>query len=252
MPVQYLRRLTGHQREERADHHLGYTLSFVAGSINAGGFLAVGQYTSHMTGIVSGMADATALGHFSVAGAAFGAVISFITGAMTTAILTNWAAHRHLKSRYALSLLLEAGLLLLFGLAGAYFAELEKILAPITVLLLCFIMGVQNAVITKISGAVIRTTHVTGITTDIGIELGKLIYFNRSTTQQSLVLANRKKLKLHSRLLVFFLMGGIAGGLGFNHFGFVATLPLSFLLTILACIPIFDDVNDRLKFSNLS
>ncbi|MFX4396989.1 YoaK family protein, partial [Acinetobacter baumannii] len=50
--------------------------------------------------------------------------------------------------------------------------------AVVAVPLLCFIMGLQNAIITKVSQARIRTTHVTGITTDIGIELGKLAYWN--------------------------------------------------------------------------
>jgi uncharacterized membrane protein YoaK (UPF0700 family) len=57
MPINYARRLTGGLRTLRADKHLGLALAFVAGAINAGGFLAVPQYTSHMTGIGSALAD---------------------------------------------------------------------------------------------------------------------------------------------------------------------------------------------------
>ena len=46
-------------------------------------------------------------------------------------------------------------------------------------LVLCYIMGLQNAVITKISNAEIRTTHITGLVTDLGIEIGKMLYLNR-------------------------------------------------------------------------
>lgn len=53
MPIHYARRLTGRKRSATANRHLGYALTFVAGAINAGGFLAVQQYTSHMTGIVT-------------------------------------------------------------------------------------------------------------------------------------------------------------------------------------------------------
>ena len=57
MPRPSLRRLVGHQRTRRANPQLGLLLAGVAGAINAGGFLAIQRYTSHMTGIVSGIAD---------------------------------------------------------------------------------------------------------------------------------------------------------------------------------------------------
>ena len=66
MPINYVRRLTGRKRTASANRHLGFALAFVAGAINAGGFLAVQQYTSHMTGIVSSMADSLVLGAYDV------------------------------------------------------------------------------------------------------------------------------------------------------------------------------------------
>ena len=62
---------------------------------------------------------------------------------------------------------------------GANLKALPHLLVPSAVLLLCFIMGLQNAIVTKISNAEIRTTHMTGMATDIGIELGRLVYWNR-------------------------------------------------------------------------
>jgi uncharacterized membrane protein YoaK (UPF0700 family) len=242
MPIKYIRKLTGHERDQQADRHLGYSLAFIAGAMNAGGFLAVGQYTSHMTGIVSSMADAAALGAEWIALAGFTSVLAFLAGAATTALLINWASRRKLRSRYALSLLLEAALLLLFGLAGAHLKDYREFLAPTTVLLLCFIMGLQNAIITKISGAVIRTTHVTGLSTDIGIELGKLFYVNRCRTPQPAVRANRAKLKLHTLLLCSFCSGGVLGALGFKRAGFSAAIPLALWLAVLASIPVLDDI----------
>jgi uncharacterized membrane protein YoaK (UPF0700 family) len=242
MPIDYLRRLTGHERDQAGNRHLGYSLAFIAGAANAGGFLAVGQYTSHMTGIVSTMADSFALGEFWLAGAAVVALVFFLAGAATTAVLINWARRRHLRSQYALSLLLEAALLLVFGLAGSFLADLKELLAPATVLLLCFIMGLQNAIITKISSAQIRTTHVTGLATDIGIELGKMLYYNGERPGEFRVRANRQKLQLHGLLLASFAVGGILGALAFKHLGFSATLPLAIWLAVLAATPVIDDV----------
>ena len=61
MPANYFRALTGHHRSREANRQLGYSLAFVAGATNAGGFLAVKQYTSHMSGIVSAIADQATL-----------------------------------------------------------------------------------------------------------------------------------------------------------------------------------------------
>jgi len=87
--------------------------------------------------------------------------------------MVNWGKRRRLHSQFAASLLLEAALLLLFGLTGNYLATMPDVLGPVTILLLCFVMGLQNAIITKISGAVIRTTHVTGLSTDIRHRTGQ-------------------------------------------------------------------------------
>ena len=57
MPIAYLRGLTSPSRTDSANRRLGCALAFVAGAANAGGFLAVGQYTSHMSGLVSSIAE---------------------------------------------------------------------------------------------------------------------------------------------------------------------------------------------------
>lgn len=67
MPVHYARRLAGRDRTGAANLQLGIVLSFVAGATNAGGYLAVRQYTSHMTGIVASMSDELVLGHLDLA-----------------------------------------------------------------------------------------------------------------------------------------------------------------------------------------
>ncbi|WP_028452586.1 YoaK family protein [Chitinilyticum aquatile] len=237
----YFRRLTGHRRDQEANRHLGYSLAFIAGAMNAGGFLAIGKYTSHMTGMVSGIADHLALGELALVLAGLASLAAFVLGAITTAILNNWARRRHLRSQYAMILMLEAALLLVFGIAGAFLATLHDLLAPVTILLLCYIMGLQNAIITKISGAEIRTTHITGITTDIGIEIGKMLYLSHKPDAPP-VTANRPKLALHLRLFGSFLAGGIIGAISFKHIGYSATIPLAIWLLILAALPVFDDL----------
>lgn len=242
MPAQYARFLIGRDRSTAANRQLGLVLAFVAGAINAGGFLAVQQYTSHMTGMVSTVADQLVLGHLNLVVDGIVAVLAFVCGAMTCAILINMARRKNLSSEYALPLLLEATLILCFGLLGAQLAHFETLLVPFTVLLLCFIMGLQNAIITKLSNAVIRTTHMTGIVTDLGIELGKLVYWNRAQDMALQVRADRDRLKVLTGLLSCFLLGGIIGALGFKLAGYAFTLPIALLLAVMALVPALDDL----------
>ncbi len=238
--IPQLRGWTAVQRTPENNVRLGVTLSFVAGATNAGGFLAVGQYTSHMTGVLSSVADSLVLGQASLALAGLAALIAFTLGAMTTAWMVNWGLRRQLQSAYGRPLLLEAALLLVFGLFGTGIDFFAPLFVPLTVLVLCYIMGLQNAVITKISHAEIRTTHITGLLTDLGIELGKLFYINRRT-REHLVEGNRKKIRLHLSLITSFFFGGVMGALGFKHIGFISTLPLAVFLILLVWRPVFND-----------
>lgn len=243
MPIQYARRLTSGERTDQTVRHLGYALAFVAGAANAGAFLAVKRYTSHMTGIVSSMADHLVLGEFAeLLGAAI-AVLAFLLGAMTSAVMINFGRRRQARSQFALPLLLEALLFLLFGAMGAAMGEADSALfVPTTVALLCFMMGLQNAVITKISGAVVRTTHLTGVITDLGIEFGKLAYWNRTPDAQAApVVADRQHIATLAALVGAFLGGGILGAFGFKHLGYLTILPLAGILVYLSAVPVFDD-----------
>ena len=242
MPINYARSLTRHDRTPGANRHLGVALAFVAGAINAGGFLAVREYTSHMTGIVSSAADHLVRGQIDMVLAAVGALLSFVLGAACTAILVNVVRRHGLQSGYALPLVLEAVLLLIFGILGARLADIDALFIPLTVMLLCFMMGLQNAVITKVSHAEIRTTHMTGIVTDIGIELGKLAYWNSdSGVRLPKVTANLGRLALMLALLGAFCIGGVVGAVGFKHLGYLSTIPLAVFLCVLGIVPVIDD-----------
>jgi uncharacterized membrane protein YoaK (UPF0700 family) len=242
MPANYARFLTGRDRSVQANRQLGFALAFVAGGINAGGFLAVRQYTSHVTGMVSSLADNLALGEFALVVDAAVGVFAFLLGAMSCALLVNFARRRRMASEYALPLMLEAVLILLFGLMGARLAAFEGLLVPFTIVLLCFVMGLQNAVVTKLSGGVVRTTHLTGTVTDLGIELGKLLYWNRDREAARFVRADRDRILVLAGLLGAFLAGAVAGAFGFKFAGYASTVPLAIVLILLAVVPVVDDL----------
>lgn len=249
MPINYLRQLTSPARTDLSNRHLGRSLAFVAGAINAGGFLAVGQYTSHMSGIVSALADDLVLGNILLLVTGASSLLAFLVGAMTSAVLINWGRRHRTNSEYAMPLMLEAALLLCFGILGSNLEEHRLLFVPATVALLCYVMGLQNAMITKISRAEIRTTHVTGLVTDIGIELGKMCYWTMAPgtpgehhADNPSSPAARRKLMLLSSLLLMFFLGGVIGAMGFKAVGFLATIPLAASLFLLALVPLIDDL----------
>lgn len=233
MPARLARSLIGQARSERANRQLGLLLAFVAGALNAGGFLAVGAYTSHVTGAISSLSDQLVLGQTTLVLHALGAVLAFLLGAVCCAYLVNRARQRGQGSLYAQPLLLEASLILLFGLMGPQLGRVPGLLLPLTLLLLCFVMGLQNAVLTKASNATVRTTHMTGVVTDLGIELGRRLAGAGSEVG---------RLGLTAGLVLCFFGGGVVGAYGFKTLGYAFTLPLAIGLALLAGVPAMDDL----------
>lgn len=223
------------RRTEAANRALGVVLAFVAGAANAGGYLVLHRYTSHMTGVLSAVADDLALGLWAPAIGGFVLLVCFLCGAATTAVMVNWGKRHGTNGVYALPTALEAVLLLVFGLVGGWLGE-HALWAGVSAGLLCYLMGLQNAIITKAAEAVIRTTHVTGMITDLGIELGKLLYWNRLDHPDPAmrVRASRAKLTVLSSLLGAFFVGGVCGALGFKAVGAVAVTPLAAVLLAIA------------------
>lgn len=244
MPIKFIQLLTSAERSHRTNVQLGAYMAFVAGAVNAGGFLAIARYTSHMSGIISAIGDDLALHDLISVVGGISLLLSFLFGAATTAIIVNWGHRRRIHSEFALPLLLEAVLLLVFGLVGANLNLYLPLTVPVIALLLCFVMGLQNAIVTKASKAEIRTTHMTGVITDIGIELGKLIYWNKSSeaNQKNYVKANREKLKTHLFIFSVFLVGGIIGAISFKKVGYISVVPLSLSLIFIAGLQIYRDI----------
>ncbi|MRT21979.1 DUF1275 domain-containing protein [Comamonas sp. CAH-2] len=241
-----LRHLTNRHRAPSTNMALGLLLAFNAGAVNAGGFLILGMYTSHMTGFASQLADSLVLGNGKLLLNALGAILAFMTGAAVCAVLVNWGRQRQLYSVYALPLMLEALMLFPFGLMGTVTLNWNTPFAvPLTVLLLSFMMGLQNAVGSKTSGGSTRTTHMTGNFTDLGMELGKALFWRRQRRQSATALPavqhDWRRMRMTAGLIAMFVLGGITGALGFKHIGFFCVVPLALLLLALSVPPFLRD-----------
>ena len=219
------RRLVHPERSDATDRKLAIILASVAGAANAGGFFALGRYTSHMTGYLSQLADTLAIRDYWVSFVCLVAIAAFLAGASFSTMLILWARTHRTHHQYALPIALQGGFLICFSAGWVFESEAGRLFA---LACLCFIMGMQNATITKLSGARIRTTHATGMVTDIGIEIGRALFgFWR---KESAVTANRTKLSILSWQVLGFLAGGIVGAIGFGLYGFLFAIPLAIVL----------------------
>jgi uncharacterized membrane protein YoaK (UPF0700 family) len=195
-----------------------------------------------MTGLTASVADHLVLGGTAIVLTGLLGIVTFVAGAAACAVLFNWGRRRELRGRYANVLVLEALLVLLFGLLAEEFAWRHRDLVFVAVL--CFTMGMQNAIITKISGAQIRTTHVTGMITDIGIELGKLTYRSRRAGEPP-VRADLGKLGMLAALVALFFIGGMLGAAGYLAIGFPVLVAPALVLLLVASPPLLADLHSR-------
>lgn len=227
--------MTGRERTEAANWQLAALLAFNAGAVDVTGYLGLRQFTSHMSGVTATLA--AELGTQGVRVLTRPAMVlgCFMAGAAFCAVVVNWERRRSRESLFAVPVAIEAVLLAavaILGGPGHLFASLA---------VMGFSMGLQNAVITKISDAEIRTTHVTGTITDIGIELGRLFYWNR-TPGRGEVRADRRKLALLTLLVGLFFGGGTVSAVMFHRLGFLQILPLAVMLAAISVLPIAADL----------
>ena len=227
---------SGEARDGAADRRLAWSLAGIAGAMNAAGFYAVGVFSSNMTGNVSSLADHLALANLAAAMPYLGLVAAFISGAAASAMLVNAGRRRGMARIYALSILAEA--VLLAGLASADLWLAGAGRAALLAYGLSFLMGLQNAVVTRISNARVRTTHVTGMVTDIGIEMGNLLDLawrrRRLDSHDREAEYNAGKLLLHGVTVLSFLGGGVFGVLAYRGLGPAVLFGAALLLLLLA------------------
>lgn len=156
-------------------------LGFNAGCINAGGFLATGRFVTHVTGFATLFGADLLHGHVAASIRILSVPGFFLLGSMVAGMLTDRRIHHRKTPRYDLVMALCAACLLLAAAAGeleqfgSFGAESRIEEAYFLLALLCLASGLQNGAITSSSGSSVRTTHLTGLTTDLGLGIARLL-----------------------------------------------------------------------------
>ena len=157
----------------------GY-LAFIAGYCNSGGYVLLGSFTSHVTGSVGRISNDVAIGE--PAAAVFGAVmvLTFFAGAFGASLILETYGPRSIPRAYGTALLGQGVVLMFFIFIAGLSQTTHPRLLDAEASLLCFAMGMQNSLVTRLSGSVIRTTHLTGVMTDLAIEAARWYRWHRS------------------------------------------------------------------------
>ena len=239
----------------RQKSRLAISLSWVAGYTNVITFLLCGGVVvSHTTGNITHLGEGVGHGEWAATWYFAFLFVAFFLGAAASAWLTELARRRSARSKYIVPIAIEALLLglLAIGLNTHVNDDLNwtRALSTGHVFTLYWMtgvasmaMGLQNATITRVSGAVIRTTHLTGVTTDLGIEIVQLLYwwYDKLSTRganrlrRTLALSSRhagaQRAALLASIIGSFLLGAVLGTWMYHWRTTLALLlPIAFLL----------------------
>lgn len=202
-------------------------MAFQAGLLNIGGFMACHRFVSHVTGFATFFGYEVNRADYRDAYGMLVVPLFFLLGCMLSAQLVDIRLKQHKRPKYYLSFglifmlvfgILTAGLLGYFGSFGEPFLLSRDY---VLLALLCLICGLQNATVTTVSKSVVRTTHLTGITTDLGIGLVRLI--NRHKISEDMQKEIRA-IMMRVGIILFFFFGSLVGGYAFTNWkyaGFV-------------------------------
>ena len=229
----------------RQKSKLAISLSWIGGYVNIVLLLSCGTFASHMTGNATRLGELVAMGDWRLVWQFGLLIVSFWLGAVASAFMTEWAQRAGVRSKYVLPMAVEGALLSALSAlvyehthSGAISTLLVHSMANVA----AFAMGLQNATITEISGAVIRTTHLTGVITDFGLEGVRFLnwYLDRAQgrwwARSGRVLRVSQRHPTAQRLFLLFavfwsfIFGAAMGTFGYLHYPSLALLlPVAFI-----------------------
>lgn len=211
-------------------------LSFVAGIVNVAGFLAVQKLTTNVTGHFAFFVDEVFKLNLWEALNYFLFILFFFLGSFFSNLSIELMSKVNDRLIYGVPIMIESAILFSVAVFGQQLIEKAPNLLAYSLL---FAMGLQNSLVTTISNSAVRTTHLTGLFTDLGIELSQLFFYKLKEQKEKL----HSSIKLRLTIISFFFLGGILGGI------FYSSIKLHVLLiagSLLLIGLIYDDIKLKL------
>jgi uncharacterized membrane protein YoaK (UPF0700 family) len=217
----------GSKRTHIHNVRLASLLAITAGFVNAAGFLAFATLTTNVTGHAALFAERISLHDWAGMRVIALWMLLFLAGAFVSSFIVARVG-KNQRFSYVIPIIIELGILSVVGMEGHRYDH-SLVSTETFAGSLLFAMGLQNSLVSMISGSVVRTTHLTGTFTDLGIELAQL--FDKTDTS---VAALRSKIMLRMAVILFFMTGALTGAYLFRYAQFPAFFaPAAILLYVL-------------------
>lgn len=223
----------GKTRTLKHNLNIASLLSFVAGIVNVAGFLSVQRLTTNVTGHFAFFVDEIFQLKFWQGFIYFLYIFSFFLGSFVSNFIVEIITKKNNRLIYVIPTIVESIILFLLAIFGQFLITQNPNLLACSLL---FAMGLQNSLVTNISNAIVRTTHLTGLFTDLGIELSQLFFYKQKSQKEKL----HSSIKLRLTIILFFFLGGLLGGILYS------SLKLH-ILAIAATVLIVGVIYDYLK-----
>ncbi|MEC5166497.1 uncharacterized membrane protein YoaK (UPF0700 family) [Flavobacterium sp. PL11] len=222
-----------HQGKNRTFIHnlrLATLLSFVAGIVNITGVLSIQTLTTNVTGHFAFFAEEIMKRDYKAAITFFILTLFFLLGAFISSLLAELSSKNNPDLSHVIPISLEMLILMSVGFFGSK-TDLTSFEGKWIAFSMLFAMGMQNAMVTKISQSIVRTTHLTGLFTDLGIELSQLFFYKKPVENKKL----QKSIYLRISIITFFFLGCFLGGFAFHKLQ-IKTLFIAVAFLLLALL----------------
>lgn len=210
---------------------LALCLSTIAGCVNAIGFISTGHFTTSVTTRVTTLGVGIAENSKKLL--EMGGIwwFLFLGGAIFSNAFFHYFAARNKNPHYVYMFLLFVEgffflILIITGFNGKFsIPEFYYVAAQF------FVMGSQNALVTKLSGAIVRTTHVTSMTTDFGMSIAWRFFLSKEIDDRKKWF---KQISIQGTVIFSFLLGSLLGGLLYISISFNAYIfPLLIIIILI-------------------
>ncbi|MBK1894835.1 YoaK family protein [Chryseobacterium paridis] len=206
---------------------LGTLTAFTAGTINIASLLIFLSFTSNVTGHYAIFAAEISKGNWTQVAVVGGWIFLFFFGSF---VANFFVINFNKKSKYfahAMPIILEIMCLLFVGIYGQFFYKRTVEETEYLVALMLFATGLQNGLTASISNFSVKTTHLTGTTTDLGILVSMFTHKKYRRNPELIARA-----KLLSSIMVAYVLGAVFSGLTYYYLEFRVFYVISVCLLV--------------------
>jgi uncharacterized membrane protein YoaK (UPF0700 family) len=231
-PTGKIRQVLRQSKEDRTFKEnlmLASSTALASGITNVAGMVAFLAFTANITGHVANLAKHIVQQNFREIFVFLIWLLLFFSGAFISSFIVRSYNHTSKYKAHAIPIIIEIVVLLFVAVYGHNFYKETMLEREVVIGAIIFAMGLQNSLVSIVSGGIIKTSHLTGLFTDLGGDIAELTHPKGVTT-----IALKNRIYIRITILSFYLIGAVAGGFLFDIFNFAIFYFVPFiLLTIL-------------------